>query len=294
MTGTCRLCGESCQLGEDSHIIPAFFFRWLKESSATGYFRDSGNINLRVQDGFKLPFLCESCEDVLGKSETKFSRDVFYPFVKDDGVICPYDEHMLRFGVSLVWRALKYSCEHARMEHFRGRHLASTNSALETWAKYLLRKSDSLGAHEIHLLPFSGAIDYAGAEQIPRNLNHFLRRSAEFHPICSDEHAASYVKMGPFIFFGLICYPNTAEWVGTKIEKAGIFQPGNFTALAGFGNYVVKRAEDLNHARTRLSQKQSTAIGRSFQKNIPRALGSDTLKAQMLDQQLRQSEERKA
>ena len=33
-----RLCGETKEL-QESHILPGFVYRWLKETSATGYLR---------------------------------------------------------------------------------------------------------------------------------------------------------------------------------------------------------------------------------------------------------------
>jgi hypothetical protein len=49
----CRLCGEMKEL-QESHILPGFVYRWMKETSATGYLRFAQQPNLRVQDGVKL------------------------------------------------------------------------------------------------------------------------------------------------------------------------------------------------------------------------------------------------
>jgi len=60
MLGSCRLCQNTEEL-QESHIIPAFAFRWLR-GPYEGYLRQTLEPNKRVQDGLKLPFLCKQCE----------------------------------------------------------------------------------------------------------------------------------------------------------------------------------------------------------------------------------------
>jgi hypothetical protein len=67
----CRLCGAVKEL-QESHILPGFVFRWMKETSATGYLRSRQQPNLRVQDGLKLHFLCADCERRFNQWETQF------------------------------------------------------------------------------------------------------------------------------------------------------------------------------------------------------------------------------
>jgi hypothetical protein len=47
---------------QESHILPSFVYRWMKETSATGYLRFGQQPNLRVQDGVKRHLLCANCE----------------------------------------------------------------------------------------------------------------------------------------------------------------------------------------------------------------------------------------
>ena len=109
----CRLCQQDKTLRE-SHIIPAFVYRWIKETSATGYLRFIKNVNLRVQDGVKEKLLCDDCEEILNFFETKFSREIFYPYVNKElnkeGVAqgniksFQYSDWLLKFIISLNWR----------------------------------------------------------------------------------------------------------------------------------------------------------------------------------------------
>jgi hypothetical protein len=68
-TGVCALCKRDVPLVE-SHILPAFIFRWKKETSATGYLRNSQNPKKRVQDGLKVPLLCIDCERLFNSFDT--------------------------------------------------------------------------------------------------------------------------------------------------------------------------------------------------------------------------------
>ena len=58
-TTACRLCLRARPL-RDSHIIPAFVYRWQKGTSATGYTRSLERPNVRVQDGPVVPLLCDA------------------------------------------------------------------------------------------------------------------------------------------------------------------------------------------------------------------------------------------
>jgi len=55
--GQCRLCQADADL-QLSHILPAFVFRWLRESAGGNPIRNTSTPNLRVQDGLKRYWLC--------------------------------------------------------------------------------------------------------------------------------------------------------------------------------------------------------------------------------------------
>src|ERR1041384_7712632 len=99
----CRLCGKTAEL-KLSHIIPAFVFRWKRQTSANGYLRMADAPNKRVQDGIKKYWLCEACEARFSRVEDRFSAHVFYPFANEDASRVRYAPWMLQFAASLVWR----------------------------------------------------------------------------------------------------------------------------------------------------------------------------------------------
>lgn len=110
----CKLCGAIANL-EQSHILPAFVFRWMKDTSATGYLRFGGKPNCRAQDGERRYWLCRGCETRLCQWETEFAAQVFHPLISDGGQRIPYQEWMLKFAVSVSWRVLSLFVEDNRL-----------------------------------------------------------------------------------------------------------------------------------------------------------------------------------
>ena len=122
-TATCRLCGQLGEL-QDGHILPAFVFKWLKETSGTGFIRFSQEPDRRVQDGHRRRWLCLSCERLLNAWETQFATNLFHPLNEDGGRRVRYREWLLRFCVSVSWRSLSMLKDIEGLGHFTQRQLA--------------------------------------------------------------------------------------------------------------------------------------------------------------------------
>lgn len=85
MAERCRLCEEERTLLL-SHILPAFVFRWMRESAGGSHLRSTVEPNLRVQDGVKKHWLCAECEERFSKNERAFAKQIFYPIIEDPSV----------------------------------------------------------------------------------------------------------------------------------------------------------------------------------------------------------------
>ena len=103
----CALCRDPAVLME-SHIIPAFVYRWLKDTSVTGYLRAGTNPRRRVQDGLKSKLLCANCEARFNRWETSFATEIFHPYNANERLEARYGDWMLKFCTSVSWRALKF------------------------------------------------------------------------------------------------------------------------------------------------------------------------------------------
>jgi hypothetical protein len=217
----CALCQTSFEPKELSHIVSAFAYRWLRSTSVTGFMRYGPSVNRRVQDGIKDYFLCEACEDRFSSYEDVFAKEFFYPFVENNSVCLEYGEGILKFAVSASWRVLAYAKQKNRLKHFRGRHESAVTDCLEVWRAYLLGVRNDIGNHEIHLLPFCGVVDYSG-DNVPKNLNRYLRRTIEIDTVVSDRQAVTYCKLGPLTLIGPIEYPDLSRWRIRKLRKASV------------------------------------------------------------------------
>ena len=196
---TCALCSAEYEPAELSHIVPNFVYRWLMATSTTPFMRFGGQMNRRAQDGIKAHFLCCACEDRFEKHENRFASEVFKPFAADNCYTTEHGQYMLQFAVSVSWRVLAYVQENHGLDHFRGRHAVAVADTLATWQDYLLDRTQEIGVHEIHLVPFCGVIEHTCAN-VPNNINRYLRRAVEIDVGVSDTQAFTYTKLGPMIF----------------------------------------------------------------------------------------------
>jgi hypothetical protein len=130
----CSLCEEYKTL-KDSHIIPKFIGKWLKETSATGYLRQTSNADRRQQDITKLPLLCNECEQLFSKNEKLFSENIFKPFQGGDKRF-NYDVWLLYFIISVQWRIVVTQKETAR--DIPVSLMKKLDAASEIWRNFLL------------------------------------------------------------------------------------------------------------------------------------------------------------
>ncbi len=193
----CALCQEIRPL-RLSHIIPAFVFRWLRDTSGGGYLRFGANPNKRTQDGFKIDLLCDDCEQNLNKWETLFANRIFFPYMLDANQKFNYNDYLARFCVSVSWRLLQYFMQDIGYNSIIKEFKDDIDTASGQWRNFLLSKSPHPGRFEQHLLPVD-AIESANGLNPPTNINRYLMRSVEIDMVKSNHSLMTYVKMGRFI-----------------------------------------------------------------------------------------------
>ena len=137
MYGKCKLCGKEAKL-KISHFIPKFVGKWVKETSATGFIRESNEIDKRAQDIAKEYWLCSDCEGLFSEWERKFSNKIFYPFVNKGQSVATYGKWMSKFCASLSWRTLTLIRSKNTHEKKSKKYIESLNKAESHLSKYLL------------------------------------------------------------------------------------------------------------------------------------------------------------
>lgn len=199
MKGVCRLCNKSTVLRE-SHIVPKFVFKWIKQTSVTGYMRQGYQINRRVQDGLKEYMLCNDCEQMLGVCEKWFKETIFIPLNEESISQFAYDERLFYFVNSVFWRiAVKMIRDDKQIiacKHFEKICIAEQN--LRT---YLLTKSN-VEPVNIFMSITSGKIIHASKQY--SGLHFYFNRSVDPFIYFDDEACFFYLAIPGMIFFGNI------------------------------------------------------------------------------------------
>lgn len=281
MKGKCRLCGSDAEL-QRSHIIPAFVFRWLRESSATGHIRLGDEPNRRVQDGLWRRWLCSPCENLLCSTERQFSQQIFKPVVEDRLEHLRYGPWLLKFCVSLSWRVLCYFQEIDQFDDYSQEDCATLNQAAITWKKYLLGQSaDILGTFRQHLYVVCGVS--SAKHEIAPNLNlHILRHINADIVLGRDQHIV-YVKLPRIFIVGTLRDECPDQWQGTEIYAEGGIIPHTQRVPDALYDYVNHKAERAGVLSGSMSERQKAKVDADFYSDPVRAGESDTLNALLRD-----------
>lgn len=283
MKGICRLCDNNRELRE-SHIIPSFVYRWLKETSGTGFIRFGHNPNLRTQDGYKPYWLCDNCEGLFNSWETEFANNIFHPLNKGTSLNFPYGPWLLKFAVSVSWRVLNFFIEDHDISHFPDVLQKKANNALSKWKEFLLDHSPHPAQFEQHMLPFD-RLKSSDYPDMPPNINRYILRTVDIDHVCVGEtNGFVYSKMGRIVLIGFIEMPHPWQWKGTKLHvKKGVLGSKHYSLPAEFGEYFVNKARRLAEINNSISSNQKQKIEQSYKKDIDRAIKSESLKAMDYD-----------
>ena len=144
--GTCQLCGQRREI-VDSHVWPKFAYkRFVSNVTKGGQFIDLHTGNLNAQKQYTCPWFCEVCDrDVLGTNE-RYAAEFCDRLAKAPMDLHSYDGRLLRFVVSISWRAAKFW--HERLRHSPDQ---KAKKAYKRWKDYLRGKADDLGPYTQHL-----------------------------------------------------------------------------------------------------------------------------------------------
>lgn len=277
----CRLCKSEGEL-QLSHILPAFAYRWLRESSGSGFIRTNQAPNKRVQDGEKRPWLCASCEQLFSRNEAAFASRLFYPYLEDSGAIRQYSRWLMHFCASVSWRVLIYYRDQGHLSDWEPAALNRVNAAEEAWRAYLLGKTAHPGSFQQHLLPLDEIA--SATSELPPNINRYLLRAIHLDFVRGNESLITYAKLGRFMILGFVHEPNLNRWKGTKVNAGeGTLGPRKYVVPHGLGGYLNEKAVQMREAIQSVSDRQQEKIDDAFLKNADRFVKSDSFKAMQAD-----------
>lgn len=269
--GFCALCGAKRKLMQ-SHIVPKFVLKWLKNTSATGFMYSPENPNLRVQDAKRVALLCAKCENMFSKLEHYFAEHIFFPRHNEGIDKFAYDESLLRFVVSLSWRLL-----HVDLRYLMNKTPIISQHAeqvLKIWKNYLLENRDDPGSYEHHIF-FLDLVESTTGVILPPGFQWYTLRAIDATLAYGENQAYVYMKLPGMVLVSCIYPPKLEGWLGTKIEKSGeITVPQEITS-SWLGGLMVDRAK--MGLKTEISEYKKKRILRSMARNREKALLSKSL-----------------
>ncbi|HED37907.1 MAG TPA: hypothetical protein ENI76_06655 [Ignavibacteria bacterium] len=292
----CRLCLDSKPL-EMSHIIPSFVFKWLKRTSATGYFRDHRSPNLRRQDGLKYKLLCSDCENLFNKFETLFSKNIFHPYVSEEldnyGVAqskikyFDYGDWLLRFIISVHWRTCISS---TLTKSDLGEKLSTIRaSQIEIWRQFLIGNRDNTGNNESYIVFLQNLAAGYGSfpDNINEKINHYLLRAVDSTTAFTKNKIAIYTKLGPFVFFTTLKPNKMKEVTDIRVRLKGRIKTAQHLNNSDIANFIFIDRPNEVYENYLISKKQQKIISEQIKKNPNRVINSLTIGALEGDIQLR-------
>jgi len=257
MRPLCKLCQNNDDL-RDSHILPRFLGKYLKDTSATGFLMavDSEGNPSRSQDLHKMKLLCDGCESILNEAETFFANTIFHPFNQGNLKVIPLDDRLAKFAVSVSLRALwvMQIAGHPLIEKWE-----DTLGELEReWRNYLLGSLDFVkGKNSHHILLCNETLLATGLRANPDLIYNIMRSSAYY---LFDKYEKSYVfaNLAGVQVISMIHPSELPVSQGTKVypdQTFGVMRPAGI----GWGGYfqnLLELARRLDAASGRRSEVQ--------------------------------------
>lgn len=267
----CKLCQQDKQLVE-SHIIPKFVAKWLKDTSATGYLRQAVNPNLRRQDFPTESLLCRDCEGRFAVWEKLFAESVFLPYLNVGEREFVYTDWLLSFAISLSWRIGIIELDGFR--HFRPHLVSFLEEALSEWRNSLLGSPSKARQYAHHLL----FIDYvAGVEGVvlPDGFHWYALRGVDTTTVATSKEVLVYVKLPGMAFVSGVCPAKPTGWKNTQILDHGkIAASRQIVTHEWFGEFFLDRAQQSMRPKDTLSTRQELRIVEKMKKDPNRSLQS--------------------
>jgi len=262
----CDLCQDEPKQ-EDSHIIPAFVFRYLKATSPTGFFRTTGEPNQRKQDGPKFKLLGPACEDQFSKYEKIFAEEVFHPVHRlgKNDLTFEYGDWLGQFCVSLSWRALAALMKKGT-DHVPFGHGPVLQPALNTWRDFLLGKNTDVGCYKQHFLIFGDPTNFppqlGGTE-----FALYIQRATDYNTMHAKDVCYVMTKLCRIMVVGTILAERPNPWVNTEVDlRCGKYRPNDFGVSPLLFSFFETAVGEIKQGRQNISHTQSDTILKTFEK----------------------------
>lgn len=266
----CKLCNQNKEL-QESHIFPKFVFKWLKDT-AGNYIRKPDNPNKRHQDGLKEYLLCYDCEQLFSKFENVFSRDIFYPHVKQNKTEFKYDQNLFDFSLSVLWRVLLTG--YNTYKNHNTDFLEKIDNAEKEWREYLFDKKPINRFNKVFIFFTTHGLNFK-IQPVKRFL-YYYSRSVDGDIVFNQDTCFIYAKIARVIILGEIQNPNKYPLSNTIIDiNGGILKTDKLKLDKLLKQYLIYRVTDLNNHFDKVSEKQKDIAIKYTEEQIKKLKGEE-------------------
>lgn len=284
----CSLCQTNKDLKE-SHVIPKFVSKWLKESSATGYLRQAVQPNLRKQDFSTERLLCGDCENLFSRWENLFAETIFLPYLNDGKREFEYSNWLLKFSVSLIWRLGVSELNDFR--NYQPQLTSELERALSVWRDYLLNDVPMQESYGFHLF----FMDYVKSVQngsLPEGFHWYTLRAVDGTLPANESEVYGYVKLPAMVFFSGIAPRRPSKLKNTQIYEQGTIKASNQNiSNRVFGEFYIDRAQQSWAMLETMSEKQTQKIKETIGKNPEKSVESHSFQVFLAEQYWKSKQE---
>lgn len=285
--GTCKLCQEEKPL-QNSHIVPASIYKWLKKTSGTGRIRTIKNLNKPIQDGQKRYMLCRDCEQRFSKNEKKFKERIFLP-VNNPQVSTgfEYDQELYYFVLSVWWRTIQLSI--SEDEEIKECKYLPVILECEKELRLFLHEGVFPPNFNKVFLALTGLVESAPKEY--KMINYYFLRAVDPFIMFDDESCFFALKIPSFWFFGNIVGLDTKSLKPTEINPLGgtYSSEGIILSEPHIASFLHERLSLHNDLHEKMSPVQTRKVTEAHIKNLDRFLSSKSYEAWISDR-LRENE----
>jgi hypothetical protein len=245
---------------------------------------------LPLQDAKKVRLLCNDCEELFSGYEKIFAEKVFIPY-HDQGVRSfDYGPWLLKFAVSLVWRAIaKENGSGWEAEPEMG---AQVEEAAQVWADFLLGKRADTAPYEHHFVLWDPqTMGMSGeVEKVPDHVFWYILRHLDATTIWSDKTKVlyGYSKLPQMLFFSGINPKKPANIKGTLIKKkVGTIGLNQVIRNIDFGQFLAGRVKEYRSYMGKMSDTQRSRIEEKMLANPEKSINSKSFETFLVEQAFR-------
>lgn len=280
--GQCRLCQTYGEL-RLSHIIPKFVFRFQRSRSVAPL-RSHLVPDRPVQDSRKLYFLCDKCEERFSSWETAFKREVYDPLHAGSLDPLRYGPWLLKFAVSLSWRALRATIETEETTPSKIKFAAATIEAEKSWRDFLLDKREHPGDYPQYIFPLE-ALAKTSDTTAPVNFASYIHRVAAAGIWHDPGRGAlfSFSMLCSIAVIGVIALRNAHGWGERLHVRSCLLKVTSRIPPPEVIGMIKAQANDHLNMSRQLSERQKTLDSEAFSKDEEKALQSGYLQIMALD-----------